>query len=274
MRAKISLYITSLSLLVISLAADGKNNHPTCPLCIDVKCPDPAPPCSVDLVLDVCGCCAVCPLSDGDSCARDSHEPLTRPCGFGTDCLSSQQSSDEDDDEEVDGGLMSLIGVCKCPITSQKVCGSDGVLYDTVCQFHEAQARARKRKDEAVFMVRDTPCLTRPKIVKITKSPHLVKVGENVALSCEGVGYPTPGVTWTREVEGSFRDDLPGDRESVSVQTRGGPSSHSLTAWLSFSPLSEDDIGSYSCHAINNKGADTDNVQLISTIGNKQIAQL
>ena len=57
-----------------------------------------------------------------------------------------------------------------------------------------------------------------------------------MSISCEGVGYPTPGIVWTREVgEGGFRDDLPGDEENVSIQTRGGPTSHSTTAWLSFS---------------------------------------
>ncbi|XP_063728603.1 insulin-like growth factor-binding protein-like 1 [Symsagittifera roscoffensis] len=242
--------------------------HPSCPKCENVRCPKPKPEddviCGVDMVLDVCGCCPVCPLSDGDSCLRDSHETLTRPCGFGTDCIMS-----------ADGSADDLNGVCTCPITSQKVCGSDGVLYETVCQFHEAQARAKKSHDEPVYMVRgDSPCLTRPKIIKITPTPHLVKVGENVSISCEGVGYPTPGIVWTREVgEGGFRDDLPGDEENVSIQTRGGPTSHSTTAWLSFSPLKKEDVASYSCHAINNKGADTKNVELTTSL-DKQRGEL
>ena len=63
---------------------------------------------------------------------------------------------------------------------------------------------------------------------------HHVQIGENVTLTCEGSGYPTPSLLWTREVDQGYRDDLPGDRSHVSLQTRGGPASHGVTTWIMF----------------------------------------
>ncbi|NXA56558.1 IBP7 protein, partial [Nothocercus julius] len=50
---------------------------------------------------------------------------------------------------------------------------------------------------------------------------------------------------------------LPGDRENLAIQTRGGPEKHEVTGWVLISPLSKEDAGEYECHASNAKGEAT-----------------
>ncbi|ERE91272.1 insulin-like growth factor-binding protein 7 [Cricetulus griseus] len=47
---------------------------------------------------------------------------------------------------------------------------------------------------------------------------------------------------------------LPGDRENLAIQTRGGPEKHEVTGWVLVSPLSKEDAGEYECHASNSQG--------------------
>ena len=63
--------------------------------------------CDVDLVLDLCGCCPVCPLKEGSQCKRQQFQSLDSPCGFGADCISEDGTGPH--------------GKCTCPITSHKV---------------------------------------------------------------------------------------------------------------------------------------------------------
>ncbi|KAL7988506.1 hypothetical protein Chor_007425 [Crotalus horridus] len=113
--------------------------------------------------------------------------------------------------------------------------------------------------------------------------------GAQVYLSCEVIGIPTPILTWNKvtvrkkertihHINGSFKtipstnakgleysimihelrvELLPGDRDNLAVQTRGGPEKHEVTGWVLISPLSKDDAGEYECHASNSKGEAT-----------------
>lgn len=79
--------------------------------------------------------------------------------------------------------------------------------------------------------------------------------GSQVYLSCEAIGIPTPVVTWKKIVGGKVKMELlPGDRDNLAIQTRGGPEKHEVTGWVLISPLTKEEEGSYECHAANAKG--------------------
>ncbi|XP_016835681.1 insulin-like growth factor-binding protein 7 isoform X1 [Cricetulus griseus] len=82
--------------------------------------------------------------------------------------------------------------------------------------------------------------------------------GAKVYLSCEVIGIPTPVLIWNkvkRDHSGVQRTELlPGDRENLAIQTRGGPEKHEVTGWVLVSPLSKEDAGEYECHASNSQG--------------------
>uniref|UniRef100_A0A4W3J6R3 Ig-like domain-containing protein n=1 Tax=Callorhinchus milii TaxID=7868 RepID=A0A4W3J6R3_CALMI len=87
--------------------------------------------------------------------------------------------------------------------------------------------------------------------------------GSHVYLSCEVIGIPTPILTWNKvnkTLTGVEKMELlPGDRDNLAIQTRGGPEKHEVTGWVLISPLTEDDAGVYECHASNFKGEATAN---------------
>lgn len=79
-------------------------------------------------------------------------------------------------------------------------------------------------------------------------------------------------------LSGKKMELLPGDRDSLAIQTRGGPEKHEVTGWVlvstntmlchccsgtnqnrpwfvfQISPLTKEEEGSYECHATNAKG--------------------
>ncbi|KAH0628513.1 hypothetical protein JD844_009814, partial [Phrynosoma platyrhinos] len=85
--------------------------------------------------------------------------------------------------------------------------------------------------------------------------------GSQIFLSCEVIGVPTPVLTWNKITRGQYgvqrMELLPGDRDNLAIQTRGGPEKHEVTGWVLISPLSKDDAGEYECHALNSKGEAT-----------------
>ncbi|XP_010132813.1 PREDICTED: insulin-like growth factor-binding protein 7 [Buceros rhinoceros silvestris] len=85
--------------------------------------------------------------------------------------------------------------------------------------------------------------------------------GAQIYLSCEVMGIPTPVLIWNKIIRGQYgvqrMELLPGDRENLAIQTRGGPEKHEVTGWVLISPLSKDDAGEYECHASNAKGEAT-----------------
>lgn len=82
--------------------------------------------------------------------------------------------------------------------------------------------------------------------------------GAQVYLSCEVIGIPTPVLIWNKVKGGHYgvqrTELLPGDRDNLAIQTRGGPEKHEVTGWVLVSPLSKDDAGEYECHASNSQG--------------------
>ncbi|GCB61287.1 hypothetical protein scyTo_0007022, partial [Scyliorhinus torazame] len=82
--------------------------------------------------------------------------------------------------------------------------------------------------------------------------------GSQVYLSCEVIGVPTPVLTWNKvkkTANGLEKVELlPGDRDNLAIQTRGGPEKHEVTGWVLISPLTEEDAGEYECHALNTNG--------------------
>ncbi|KAJ7423579.1 insulin like growth factor binding protein 7 [Willisornis vidua] len=100
----------------------------------------------------------------------------------------------------------------------------------------------------------------RPSIVTPPKDIWNV-TGAQIYLSCEVIGIPTPVLIWNKIIRGQYgvqrMELLPGDRENLAIQTRGGPEKHEVTGWVLISPLSKDDAGEYECHASNAKGEAT-----------------
>ncbi|XP_072351032.1 insulin-like growth factor-binding protein 7 [Scyliorhinus torazame] len=99
--------------------------------------------------------------------------------------------------------------------------------------------------------------LTAPVIVTQPKEVWNVS-GSQVYLSCEVIGVPTPVLTWNKvkkTANGLEKVELlPGDRDNLAIQTRGGPEKHEVTGWVLISPLTEEDAGEYECHALNTNG--------------------
>ncbi|XP_019377394.1 PREDICTED: insulin-like growth factor-binding protein 7 [Gavialis gangeticus] len=102
--------------------------------------------------------------------------------------------------------------------------------------------------------------LSGPSIVTPPKDIWNV-TGAQIYLSCEVLGIPTPVLIWNKIIRGQYgvqrMELLPGDRENLAIQTRGGPEKHEVTGWVLISPLSKDDAGEYECHASNSKGEAT-----------------
>ncbi|XP_025064862.1 insulin-like growth factor-binding protein 7 [Alligator sinensis] len=103
-------------------------------------------------------------------------------------------------------------------------------------------------------------CAAGPSIVTPPKDIWNV-TGAQIYLSCEVLGIPTPVLIWNKIIRGQYgvqrMELLPGDRENLAIQTRGGPEKHEVTGWVLISPLSKEDAGEYECHASNSKGEAT-----------------
>uniref|UniRef100_A0A669PYX2 Insulin like growth factor binding protein 7 n=1 Tax=Phasianus colchicus TaxID=9054 RepID=A0A669PYX2_PHACC len=103
-------------------------------------------------------------------------------------------------------------------------------------------------------------CIQGPSIVTPPKDIWNV-TGAQIYLSCEVIGIPTPVLIWNKIIQGQYgiqrMELLPGDRENLAIQTRGGPEKHEVTGWVLISPLSKEDAGEYECHASNAKGEAT-----------------
>ncbi|EPQ14534.1 Insulin-like growth factor-binding protein 7 [Myotis brandtii] len=137
------------------------------------------------------------------------------------------------------------------------VCGSDGNTYPTGCQLRAASLRAENRGEKAITQVSKGTCEQGPSIVTPPKNIWNV-TGAKVYLSCEVIGIPTPVLIWNKVKKDDNRfhrtELLPGDRDNLAIQTRGGPEKHEVTGWVLLSPLSKEDAGEYECHASNSQG--------------------
>ncbi|KAG3276571.1 insulin like growth factor binding protein 7 [Ictidomys tridecemlineatus] len=153
-------------------------------------------------------------------------------------------------------GGPAVSGVCVCK-SRYPVCGSDGTTYSSGCQLRAASLRAESRGETAITQVSKGTCEQGPSIVTPPKDIWNV-TGAQVYLSCEVIGIPTPVLIWNKVQRGQYgvqrTELLPGDRDNLAIQTRGGPEKHEVTGWVLVSPLSKEDAGEYECHASNSQG--------------------
>uniref|UniRef100_UPI003AAE3612 insulin-like growth factor-binding protein 7 n=1 Tax=Centroberyx gerrardi TaxID=166262 RepID=UPI003AAE3612 len=212
----------------------------SCGPCDPAQCdPLPAEGCPAGSLLDSCGCCSVCAAGEGERCG--GRGASARRCASGLECVKNDKDK------------KSKLGVCACK-TDYEVCGSDGVTYKTGCDLKAASMRAVSEEKPEVKIQNKGRCATAPVIVTPPGDVYNVS-GSQVYLSCEAIGVPTPVVTWKKVLSGKGKMQLlPGDRDNLAIQTRGGPEKHEVTGWVLISPLTKEEAGSYECHAANSKG--------------------
>lgn len=227
--------LSSLPVLSVRVSAGS-----SCGPCDAAQCaPLPASGCSAGSLLDSCGCCSVCAAAEGELCG--GRRAAARRCGSGFECVRS------DEDKK------NKLGVCACK-SNYEVCGTDGVTYKSGCALKSASLKTEAEGGEPISVQNKGRCATAPVIVTPPGEVYNVS-GSQVYLSCEAVGVPTPVLTWKRVLSGKKKMELlPGDRDNLAIQTRGGPEKHEVTGWVLISPLTREEEGTYECHAANAKG--------------------
>ncbi|XP_064829976.1 insulin-like growth factor-binding protein 7 isoform X1 [Oncorhynchus masou masou] len=214
--------------------------------------------CKSGTIFDSCGCCSLCAAGEGEPCR--GRGTTAKRCASGLECVKSDKNK------------KTKLGVCACK-TKYEVCGSDGVTYKTGCDLKVASLKAVNEEKPEIKVLNKGKCATAPVIVTAPGEVYNV-TGSQVYLSCEAIGIPTPVITWKKVPEGSIvrslgllnphfsqvtsgkqrMELLPGDRDNLAIQTRGGPEKHEVTGWVLISPLTKEEAGSYECHAVNAKG--------------------
>uniref|UniRef100_A0A8B9QU43 Insulin like growth factor binding protein 7 n=1 Tax=Anas platyrhynchos TaxID=8839 RepID=A0A8B9QU43_ANAPL len=196
--------------------------------------------CPLGRVRDACCCCwhCVCVKSRKRRKAKSGSEPAAGPAALPE-------------------------WVCSCvqrPLPP--VCGSDGRTYGERLQSEPPACGAQSRV-AAGIAPRSKGCFclfAGPSIVTPPKDIWNV-TGAQIYLSCEVMGIPTPVLIWNKIIRGQHgvqrMELLPGDRENLAIQTRGGPEKHEVTGWVLITPLNKEDEGEYECHASNAKGEAT-----------------
>ncbi|XP_053920286.1 insulin-like growth factor-binding protein 7 [Cuculus canorus] len=247
-----------LALLPALPAASPPPPPAACGPCDPARCAAlPARGCALGRVRDGCGCCWQCGRGEGEACGAGGR------CAPGLECVKSRQRrKDKGGDGAASPGAAaaaSPLGVCLCK-SRYPVCGSDGLTYSSGCQLRAASLRAQSRGAAAITQRSKGACQQGPSIVTPPKDIWNV-TGAQIYLSCEVIGIPTPVLIWNKIIRGQYgvqrMELLPGDRENLAIQTRGGPEKHEVTGWVLISPLSKEDAGEYECHASNAKGEAT-----------------
>ncbi|KAJ8382293.1 hypothetical protein SKAU_G00030710 [Synaphobranchus kaupii] len=212
----------------------------SCGTC-NVSACDPLPTdgCEFGKVQDSCGCCWLCGAGLGEPCGGRGSS--AKRCAAGMECVKSDKAK------------KGKVGVCVCK-SDYEVCGTDGVTYKNGCDLKAASLRAVDQKKTEIKVYKKGKCAQAPAIVTSPVDVWNV-TGSQVYLSCEAIGIPTPVLTWKKILSNKGKTDLlPGDKDNLAIQTRGGPEKHEVTGWVLISPLTEDEDGSYECHATNSKG--------------------
>uniref|UniRef100_A0A8D0LC35 Insulin like growth factor binding protein 7 n=1 Tax=Sphenodon punctatus TaxID=8508 RepID=A0A8D0LC35_SPHPU len=221
-----------------------------CAPCQSALCPPlPAKGCPLGKTRDSCGCCWQCARGEGEAC---EGAPRWGHCAAGLLCSKRRKG-------KAGAGRAAPSGVCVCK-SRYPVCGSDGLTYPTACKLRAASLRAESRGARPIVQRSKGSCEQGPSIVTPPKDIWNV-TGAQIFLSCDVMGIPTPVLTWNKILRGQYAvqrmELLPGDRDNLAIQTRGGPEKHEVTGWVLISPLSKDDAGEYECHASNSKGEAT-----------------
>lgn len=248
-----ALLLGAAGLLLLLLPLSSSSSSDTCGPCEPAACPSlPPRGCPLGETRDACGCCPVCARGEGEPCggggAGRGH------CAPGMECVKSRKRRKGKAGAAAGGPGVSGVCVCK---TRYPVCGSDGVTYPSGCQLRAASLRAESRGEKVITQVSKGTCEQGPSIVTAPKDIWNV-TGAQVYLSCEVIGIPTPVLIWNKIKRGHYgvqrTELLPGDRDNLAIQTRGGPEKHEVTGWVLVSPLSKEDAGEYECHASNSQG--------------------
>ncbi|XP_075400382.1 insulin-like growth factor-binding protein 7 [Tenrec ecaudatus] len=244
------LLLGSAGLLLLLLPLSSSE---ACGPCQPATCP-PLPPggCLLGETRDVCRCCPMCARGEGEPCG--GHGRDRGYCGAGLECARIRKRRKS----KVGAGAPAAPdqGVCQCK-SRYPVCGSDGTTYSNACQLRAASLKAEQKGQTGIIQISKGPCEQGPSIATPPKDIWNV-TGARVYLSCEVIGVPTPALIWNKvkkDVNGVQRIVLlPGDRENLAIQTRGGPEKHEVTGWVLLSPLSKEDAGEYVCQASNSQG--------------------
>ncbi|XP_013373972.1 PREDICTED: insulin-like growth factor-binding protein 7 [Chinchilla lanigera] len=243
-----ALLLGAAALLLLLVPLSSCSASDACGPCAPAACP-PLPPrgCPLGETRDACGCCPECARAEGEACggagAGRGH------CAQGMECVKGRKR------RKGKAGAAAG-GVCVCK-SRYPVCGSDGATYANACQLRAASLRAEARGEKAIAQLSKGTCEQGPSIVTPPKDIWNV-TGAQVYLSCEVIGIPTPVLIWNKVKRGNYgvqrTELLPGDRDNLAIQTRGGPEKHEVTGWVLVSPLSKEDDGEYECHASNSQG--------------------
>ncbi|XP_065261678.1 insulin-like growth factor-binding protein 7 [Emys orbicularis] len=230
-----------LLLLGARPAAGEVPSGAACGPCLPALCPAlPLRGCALGRARDACGCCWRCARGEGEACGTGAR------CAAGLECAPRP-------------GRAGPPALCVCK-SRYPVCGSDGVTYPSACRLRAAALSAQRRGQRGPSQRRKGACEQGPSIVTPPKEIWNV-TGAKIYLSCEVMGIPTPVLTWNKIIRGQSGvqrlELLPGDRDNLAIQTRGGPEKHEVTGWVLISPLSKEDAGEYECHASNSKGEAT-----------------
>jgi len=232
-------------------------NTKNCPrTCNPDKCEAPMRVCPAGLVKDHCDCCLVCARTEGQPCdldvvndksgrfdSRNGYVPTHGRCG------ESLQCEVEEDSESANNVIEAAVCVCE---DKKPVCGEDKKTYNTKCHFEETMAG----RHEKYRIAKSEPCDDAPEIVGAPKDVDVVR-GENVVLTCEVAGYPSPRIDWKLTRADGQTIFMPSDDSRKSVQARGGPDHFHITGWLYLTDVDQDDDGVYTCTAKNKLGKDT-----------------
>ncbi|XP_041064764.1 insulin-like growth factor-binding protein 7 [Carcharodon carcharias] len=229
-------------LLLLAVDVEGKTVRAKCPPCALSECPAlPPGGCPFGELTDPCRCCTVCAAGQGAPCGGLVSK--YGRCAQGFECVRSRSK------RRSPGRC-----ICKFP---QQVCGSDGITYRDGCELRAAAKRAERQGETPITRTGKGACEKAPVIVTQPKEIWNVS-GSQVYLACEIIGVPTPVLTWNKVMKTATGVEkmelLPGDRDNLAIQTRGGPEKHEVTGWVLISPLTEEDAGEYECHASNTKG--------------------
>ncbi|GAB6023799.1 hypothetical protein CHUAL_008547 [Chamberlinius hualienensis] len=239
--ASASVWLLCFAIIGVFVVAVRSDNEIKCGKCELDRCPRPTN-CRTGMVLDHCGCCRICGRVEGEKCDNDTlplpYRNTYGSCGDGLECRLRDDLQPSD----------PLEAICVC-VKQEVLCGSDGKTYMNLCLLMEEAYRLRNGLKAASR----GPCKSAPWVVSGPEDQEVAR-GSNVALSCEGMGFPIPSIEWQMTKNDGTLVDLPSDDQHVAVQARGGPERFELTAWLQILDFQEEDDGVYHCIVTNIEG--------------------
>ncbi|XP_022091726.1 insulin-like growth factor-binding protein 7 [Acanthaster planci] len=225
-----------LALVGLSLAQKNTDSSDQeCGPCDKSACPSDLS-CRAETVPDRCSCCQVCSKVLGERCGGPAN--ADGRCADDYICAGKSVYEPVQDEE---------IGQCVCTALD-RVCGTDGVVYDNKCKLKMASYESVQNGQPAIEVDEtDQLCSTVPVITEPPKN-SILQVGSQSELSCEAYGRPIPDIIWMKDGE-----VLPGNHLNIATRKRNGPVKFAMTSWVLIN-VSPDDGGLYTCMASNSQG--------------------